>query len=59
MSQTVDKYQASILRNDIKLNVAIELASPQGWAQYVGREGLMIGISTFGASAPGDRIAKE
>lgn len=57
--QQSPEYQASILRNDIKLNVAIELASPQGWAQYIGREGLMIGISTFGASAPGDRIAKE
>lgn len=53
------EYQASILRSDIKLNVAIELGSPQGWAQYVGRDGLVIGINTFGASAPGDRIAKE
>ncbi len=57
--QQTPEYQASILRNDIKLNVAIELASPQGWAQYVGREGLVIGIRTFGASAPGDKIAKE
>jgi len=57
--QQSSEYQAFILRNDIKLNVAIELASPQGWAQYVGREGLVIGISTFGASAPGDKIAKE
>ena len=39
--------------------MAIELASPQGWAQYVGREGLVIGIRTFGASAPGEKIAKE
>lgn len=52
-------YQQSILQPDIKLNVAIELGSPQGWAHFVGREGLIIGISTFGASAPGDRIAKE
>lgn len=52
-------YQDLILHSDIKLNVAIELGSPQGWAQYVGRDGLVIGISTFGASAPGDRIAKE
>jgi transketolase len=52
-------YQDAILQRDIKLNVAIELGSPQGWAQYVGRDGLVIGISTFGASAPGDKIAKE
>jgi transketolase len=52
-------YQDHILHPEIKLNVAIELGSPQGWAQYVGRDGLIIGISSFGASAPGDRIAKE
>ncbi|MBT2729557.1 transketolase [Bacillus sp. ISL-75] len=52
-------YQNTILHGDIKLNVAIELGSPQGWAQFTGRDGLIVGISTFGASAPGDRIAKE
>ncbi|WHY01276.1 transketolase [Neobacillus sp. DY30] len=57
--QQSKEYQDYILPSEIKLNVAIELGSPQGWAQYVGRDGLVIGISTFGASAPGDRIAKE
>jgi transketolase len=57
--QQSKEYQNTILHSDIKLNVAIELGSPQGWAQYVGRDGLVIGISTFGASAPGDKIAKE
>lgn len=57
--QQSKEYQDYILPSDIKLNVAIELGSPQGWAQYVGRDGLVIGISTFGASAPGDIIAKE
>jgi transketolase len=52
-------YQDSILNRGIKVNVAVELGSPQGWAQFVGRDGLIIAISTFGASAPGDRIAKE
>ncbi|WP_374103827.1 hypothetical protein [Bacillus sp. ISL-7] len=37
----------------------MELGSPQGWAQFTGRDGLIVGISTFGASAPGDLIAKE
>jgi transketolase len=57
--QQSKEYQDYILPSEIKLNVAIELGSPQGWAQYVGRDGLVIGISTFGASAPGDIIAKE
>ncbi|MFD6439559.1 transketolase [Peribacillus sp. NPDC060186] len=53
------EYKESILPRHIKLNVAVELGSPQGWANFVGREGLIIGISTFGASAPGNQIAKE
>ncbi len=52
-------YQDAILHKDISLHVAIELGSPQGWAQYIGRDGLMIGINTFGASAPGAKIAEE
>ncbi|WNS78654.1 transketolase [Domibacillus sp. DTU_2020_1001157_1_SI_ALB_TIR_016] len=53
------EYQDSILGTDNILNVAIELASPFGWANYVGRKGLIVGIPTFGASAPGAQIAKE
>jgi transketolase len=52
-------YKEELLSPEGKLNVAIEMASPQGWAQIIGREGLMIGISGFGASAPGARIARE
>ena len=36
------------------LRVAIEAASPFGWERYVGEKGLVFGVSTFGASAPGD-----
>lgn len=34
------------------LAVAIEAASPFGWERYVGQEGLICGLETFGASAP-------
>ncbi|MBA4118395.1 MAG: transketolase [Candidatus Puniceispirillum sp.] len=34
------------------LRIAIEAASPFGWEKYVGEEGLICGISSFGASAP-------
>lgn len=34
------------------LGVAIEAGSTLGWERYVGREGLICGLETFGASAP-------
>lgn len=45
-----EAYRKQILTAD--LSVAIEAASPFGWERYVGREGLICGINTFGASAP-------
>jgi transketolase len=37
---------------DVKLRVAIEQASTFGWERYVGEQGHVIGMRTFGASAP-------
>jgi transketolase len=34
------------------LKVAIEAASPFGWERYTGKDGLIFGLNTFGASAP-------
>jgi transketolase len=31
--------------------VAIEAGSPQGWCQWLGNDGYMVGVTTFGASA--------
>jgi transketolase len=36
----------------IYARVAVEEASSLGWAQYVGLDGTIIGMHTFGASAP-------
>jgi transketolase len=36
----------------IYARVAVEEASSLGWAHYVGLDGTIIGIHTFGASAP-------
>ncbi|WP_331256558.1 transketolase [Candidatus Bealeia paramacronuclearis] len=43
-------YKKSVL--GAGLRVAIEAASPLGWDKYVGEEGLIFGMTTFGASAP-------
>ncbi|QJD87414.1 transketolase [Cohnella herbarum] len=52
-------YKESVLPKAIKARLAIEMAHPFGWERYVGDSGAIIGISTFGASAPGDRVIKE
>lgn len=43
-------YRENVLGN--KIRVAIEAASSFGWERYVGQDGLICGIDTFGASAP-------
>ncbi len=45
-------YQDSVLPPDIAPRVAVEQAATLGWERYVGRRGGIIGMHTFGASAP-------
>jgi transketolase len=45
-------YRDSVLPPDITARVALEQASTLGWDRYVGRRGRVIGMHTFGASAP-------
>ena len=62
------EYRAQVLGNAFR--VVIEAASPFGWDKYCGENGKIIGIDSFGASAPAgelyehfglttDRIAEE
>ena len=50
------EYKDQILLPDVTARIAIEAGSPMGWKQYVGDGGAVIGISTFGASAPGGTV---
>jgi transketolase len=45
-------YRDSVLPPDTMARVAIEQASTFGWERYVGMHGAVIGMQTFGASAP-------
>jgi transketolase len=47
-----EDYQDSVLPQKVKARVAVEQASTLGWERYVGRSGQVIGMKTFGASAP-------
>jgi transketolase len=52
-------YRDSVLPPSITARLAIEMARPLGWERYVGDKGAILGIDTFGASAPGERVMKE
>jgi len=53
------EYKDSVLLPNVKARLAVEMAHPMGWHKYVGDQGDILGIDTFGASAPGDRVIKE
>jgi transketolase len=46
------EYRDSVLPPTVRARVAVEQASTLGWERYVGESGRVIGMQTFGASAP-------
>ena len=53
------EYRDSVLPPKVKARVAVEQASTLGWERYVGSEGRVIGMDTFGASAPLKELQKK
>ncbi|MEF3082662.1 transketolase [Luteimonas sp. SMYT11W] len=49
-------YRESVLPNAVRKRVAIEAGVTAFWRAYVGLDGAVIGIDTFGASAPADKL---
>ena len=47
-----EAYRASVLPPEITARVTVEEASPLGWDRYAGPKGIVLGIDTFGLSAP-------
>jgi transketolase len=47
-----EEYRDSVLPPGVKARLAVEQASTFGWERYVGSSGRIIGMKTFGASAP-------
>ena len=45
-------YRDEVLPPSVTARVAVEKASPFGWDRWVGTTGTVIGMSTFGESAP-------
>ena len=53
------EYRQSVLPSDINVRISMEAATSFGWERYVGSEGLAIGMSGFGASAPADVLYEQ
>ncbi len=53
------EYRESVLPTGVTARLAVEQASTFGWARYVGIGGKVIGMETFGASAPLKELQKK
>jgi transketolase len=52
-------YKESVLPASVSARVSVEMASTFGWERYVGLKGKMIGMRSFGASAPLKDLLKK
>ncbi|HKE31101.1 MAG TPA: transketolase [Candidatus Angelobacter sp.] len=57
--QQTPEYRDSVIPPEVKARISVEQASTMGWAQYVGTDGITIGMKTFGASAPLKELLKK
>ncbi|MBW1764626.1 MAG: transketolase, partial [Deltaproteobacteria bacterium] len=57
--ETSKEYQNSILPAEVTARIAVEAGSPMGWESYIGERGKVVGISKFGASAPGGTLMEQ
>jgi len=53
------EYREEVLPRDVRARVAVEAGCPLGWERFVGLDGVVLGISRFGASAPGSVVLEK
>ena len=53
------KYKESVLPSAVRARVAVEAGSPMCWYKYVGLDGKVLGMDTFGASAPAKKLFEK
>jgi len=54
-----EDYRESVLPTRCRRRLAVEAAVRQGWDRYVGLDGAFVGMSSFGASAPGPVVGEK
>ena len=52
-------YKQSVFPPNVTARVSVEMAATLGWDRYVGPKGKMLGMHTFGASAPLKDVLKK
>lgn len=52
-------YRNSVLTPGVRARIAVEAASAGFWGKYVGLDGAIVGMESFGASAPGKALAEK
>ena len=52
------EYRESVLPSSVRRRVAIEAGISDYWYKYVGLDGKVVGMNTFGESAPADELFK-
>jgi transketolase len=50
------KYKESVLPKNVRARLAVEAGAEMPWFKYVGLDGKIIGMNTFGASAPAKQL---
>lgn len=53
------QYKDNVLPPGVTARLAVEAGISMGWERYVGSQGKIIGIDTFGASAPGGTVLEK
>ncbi len=53
------EYKESVLPAAVRARVCVEAGSPLGWYKYAGLDGKVIGMESFGASAPAGELFKH
>lgn len=54
-----EAYKQSVLPSDVSARIAIETSHADYWAKYVGFDGRVIGMTSFGESAPGGKLLEH
>jgi transketolase len=54
-----EAYRESVLPSSVTARVTVEEASPIGWDRYAGPKGIVLGMHTFGMSAPLKVVAEH
>ncbi|QVK19367.1 transketolase [Mycoplasmatota bacterium] len=54
-----DLYKEQILPKKIRRRLAVEMATPFGWHKYVGLDGKVLGVETFGASGKANEVLEK